>query len=146
MLDYRCFRSVKNIKLDQMINYVTRCLQFQEQNLSHDFLQSISKVDKQHFFLWTFPMYPTSHCHDLDSYLHKRGLPQTTLFVLFVGSFHSGWVFCLNQNSGQDPLQIISKGEDTSTCKHNNPPICNKNYLIMHKYNVCEFLINWHFC
>ena len=80
-------------------------LQFQGQSQVHGSLQSISKVDKQHFFLQTFPMCPTWNYHDLGSYLHKRGLQQTAQLVLSWGWIHSEQGSYLNQKSDPDPLQ-----------------------------------------
>lgn len=66
-----------------------RCLQFQGQSQFRDSQLSISMVDKPHSFQQTFPMYPTLHYHDLDSYQHMRGPQQTTKSALSLDSSHN---------------------------------------------------------
>ena len=51
-------------------------LQVQEQNLSRDFQLSRSMAGMRHSSPQILPTYPTSHYHDMGSYLHMTDLQQ----------------------------------------------------------------------
>lgn len=66
--------------------YLKIRLRFLGKSQFRDFRLSISKVDKQHFFQRTFPMYPTYYYRDKDSCQHKISPQQTTESAPFVDS------------------------------------------------------------
>lgn len=65
-------------------------LQVREQSLSHDFQLSRSKAGMQHSSLQILPMYPTSHYHDMGSYLHMTG-PQQKAPPALLNWTHNVW-------------------------------------------------------
>ena len=82
-------------------------LQCQEQSRFRGFLQSISKVDKQHFSQQIFPKYPICCCRAKGKDPHKTSLLGTKQPVLFPDSSHNGLTFDLNHMFVLDPLDIV---------------------------------------
>lgn len=75
---------ITQIKLNGVLH-----LQVLGQNLSHDFQLSRSKAGRQHSSLQILPMYPTSHCHGMGSYLHNTD-PQRKVLLAPLNWTHNG--------------------------------------------------------
>lgn len=103
------WKVLKKYNLWQDMWCFMRSSQFLGQNQFHGSLQSISKVDKQHFSRQIFPTYPIWHYHDSGSYLRKKDPQRTAQFHPSVGLIHNEWVSYLNHSSDQDPLRISFK-------------------------------------